>query len=184
MTSSVQLEAEIAQALGERPGSVTRFRVDAGGQPSRTFDDASEALTYGARRAYLSPSDTPRMLERLERDEPATWTYGFTSVTITPLRDTGKPRDELVRVAHSAAALVFVGKPKLTDATIKKAKAKAFEAIRRHDRIAGTGHHSHAAHSHDIAALAAEGVEQAIAGWRDVQGAGGAAGIKRRHGIR
>jgi hypothetical protein len=93
-------------------------------------------------------------------------------------------REELVRAAHTAAALVLVGRPTLSDATLKKARSAAFKAIQQRDRLSGTRDHPHAAHSHGIADLAAEGVEQAVTGWQKVKLAGGASGVKRKHGIR
>lgn len=93
-------------------------------------------------------------------------------------------REELVLAAHTAAALVFVGKPTLSDATLRKARSAAFKAIQQRDPMSGTSDHPHAAYSHGISSLAAEGVEQAIAGWQKVKIAGGASGIRRRHGIR
>ena len=64
---------------------MARFRVDIENQPRRIFNDASEAVVHGARHVYLSPSDLPKMLERLGRNKPVAWAYGFKSVEIAPL---------------------------------------------------------------------------------------------------
>lgn len=98
--------------------------------------------------------------------------------------DRPRPRDELVRVANAAAAMVFAGKSKLTDAMRARARSAAFKAIQQHDRIAGTSYHPHAAYSHGIATLANQGLEQAIAGWQEVQRIGGATGVRRKYGLR
>jgi hypothetical protein len=83
-------------------------------------------------------------------------------------------RAELVRAANAAAAMVFVGKPKITGALVEAANHKAFDAIRRHDPLTGTRDHPHAAYSYGIVALANEGVEQAKADWARI----------KKHGVR
>lgn len=61
------------------------FRVDIENQPRRVFNSAAKALTHGARHVYLSSSQAEKMLERLVRGEPVAWSYGFTSVDISPV---------------------------------------------------------------------------------------------------
>lgn len=78
----------------------------------------------------------------------------------------GKSRAELVDVARVAAAAVFAPrKVAPSAAAIKKAKEAAFQAIRRHDRLAGTADHPVAPYSHGIAELAAEATEEARQRW-------------------
>lgn len=81
----------------------------------------------------------------------------------------GRPRAELVRAAHSAAAAVFVGKPTITPKMIERAKRDAFNMILRQDRLAGTSNHSYATHSHHVAEIAHVGVEEARAAWAQLR---------------
>jgi len=89
-------------------------------------------------------------------------------------------RDELVRVANSAAALAFVRCTRMTDAAFARGRSAAFAAIYRADRLAGTATHPHAAFAHGIGALADEGTEQARAQWQAVQDRRGTNGIFRK----
>lgn len=83
---------------------------------------------------------------------------------------TPKSRAQLVRVAHTEAASIFVrAKKSITPAMMSKAKAQAFRAIAIEDPRAGTADHPHAPYSHGIAALAEEGVQEAVAGWLRIQ---------------
>ena len=74
-------------------------------------------------------------------------------------------RADLVRAAHAAAASLFVGKRKLAPALILRARVLAFTAVQRRDWQAGTATHPHAPHAAGIAAIADEGVDEAIAAW-------------------
>jgi len=96
------------------------------------------------------------------------------------VRRLAKPREALVRAANAAAAMLFVGKPKLSDALLRRAREHAFRAIQQSDRMAGTARHPHAPYSHGIATLAAEGVDQAVEGWKSVNARRDARGIFRR----
>ena len=78
-------------------------------------------------------------------------------------------RAGLVRVAHAAAAAAFVGKPTLSDTTLRKAKAAAYNAILRFDRGAGVAGHPVAPSAHEIGTLAEEGVAQARNSWREIR---------------
>ncbi len=75
-------------------------------------------------------------------------------------------RDQLVRIAHTVGASMLVRRRRLTDAFIRQMQSKAFDAIRRTDRLAGTATHPHAAYAHGVMALACEGIAQAITGWQ------------------
>lgn len=86
-----------------------------------------------------------------------------------------KPREALVRAAHAAAAMVFVGKPKITAEMVTKAKNLAFRAIQVHDPLAGTKDHPTAAYSYGIVELANEGVKEAQTAWARIK----AHGIRR-----
>lgn len=78
-------------------------------------------------------------------------------------------RADLVRAAHAAAASLFVGKRRLAPSLVDKARALAFRAVTL--RGAGTANHPHAPHSAGVAALASEGVDEAIAAWTRIWGA-------------
>lgn len=95
-----------------------------------------------------------------------------------------KTREDLVRVAHSAAAMSIVRCRRLTDAALARARDAAFKAIMMADRGAGTATHPHAAYSHGVGDLATEGVKLAADGWHKVKAEGGACGILRRMGVR
>jgi hypothetical protein len=87
--SHAQIKREIDAVLAGQETSPEHrlFRVDIEGpKGSRIITGAKEALDYGTRRgAYLTWSKTSEMLDRLKSGKPVTWSYGFTSVTITPL---------------------------------------------------------------------------------------------------
>ncbi len=92
-----------------------------------------------------------------------------------------KTRDELVRIAHAAAAAIFVGARKsITANMMQRARIAAYDAISRADRAAGTKDHPFAAYSFGIVALADEGVAQARDAWAKIRAEGGAAGIRSR----
>jgi hypothetical protein len=83
-------------------------------------------------------------------------------------RDPGawSSRDKLISIARAAAAATFASrKASPSDASIKKAREAAFNAIRRHDPLAGTADHPTAAYSHGVSELAAEGTAQAAREW-------------------
>ncbi len=89
-----------------------------------------------------------------------------------------RTRQRLVSVAHAAAAATFVGKPSLSEATLRKARAAAYNAILRFDREAGTAGHSIAPSSHEISTLAEEGVAQARHSWREIREGRGSAAFR------
>ena len=84
-----------------------------------------------------------------------------------------KPRAELVRAAHAAAAALFVGKPSLSADLVRRAKSAAFEAVRRADPTAGLSTHPSAAYSYGIVAVADEGVKEAQDSWARIKRNGG-----------
>ena len=83
-----------------------------------------------------------------------------------------KPRAELVRAAHAAAAALFVGKPSLSADLVRRAKSAAFEAVRRADPTAGLSTHPSAAYSYGIVAVADEGVKEAQDSWARIKRSG------------
>lgn len=95
-----------------------------------------------------------------------------------------KSREELVHCAHAAAAGALVRCHKLTDAALTRARRAAFNAILTANRGAGTATHPHAAYSHGVGDLAAEGVDLAADGWRKLKEQGGTDRILRRLGVR
>lgn len=74
-------------------------------------------------------------------------------------------RDVMVSLATTAAYDVFFGRKTITDAVIQKARNAAFKAVQYSDPGAGTSEHPHAAYSHGVAALAQEGVIDALKRW-------------------
>lgn len=142
-----------ARAEWERE-QASRLRAEARGRPS-------SELPVGHEHVAQAHEDTARAYERRakELDE---------AMVATARRGEarGKSRAELVSVARAAAASVFAPrKVAPSEAAIKKARSKAFDAIRRADRLAGTSDHPVAAYSHGIAELAAEGTEEARQRW-------------------
>lgn len=77
----------------------------------------------------------------------------------------GMTRPELVSLARAVAAAMFERRKRLTSSAIDKARRKAFDVIRTADPTTGTSDHPFAAYAHGIAALAAEGVDQAKHAW-------------------
>ncbi len=69
-----------------------------------------------------------------------------------------KTREDLVRIAHAAAAAVFVGARKsITANMMQRARIAAYDAIRGADSSTGTKDHPFAAYSLGIVALADDG---------------------------
>ncbi len=90
-------------------------------------------------------------------------------------------RDELVRIAHAAAAGVFViARKGITERMLQRARSAAFQAVARADTSTGTAAHPFAAYSVGIAEIAEDGVNAARAAWQEVRSDGGAAGIRAR----
>jgi len=91
-----------------------------------------------------------------------------------------KTREELVRIAHAAAAAVFVSARKgITANMMQRARIAAYDAVSRADSSVGTKDHPFAAYSFGIVALADDGVAQASAAWEKIR-AEGAAAIRAR----
>ncbi len=92
-----------------------------------------------------------------------------------------KTREDLVRIAHAAAAAVFVGARKsITANMMQRARIAAYDAIRGGaDSSTGTKDHPFAAYSLGIVALADDGVAQARAAWAKIR-AEGAGAIRAR----
>jgi hypothetical protein len=91
-------------------------------------------------------------------------------------RDPGawSSREQLINVARVAAAAVFAPrKVSPSEVAIKKAREAAFKAIKRHDPLSGTSEHPVAAYAHGIAALAAEGTEEARQRWETQRASAG-----------
>ncbi len=92
-----------------------------------------------------------------------------------------KTREELVRIAHAAAAEIFVSARRgITANMMQRARSAAFRAVSRADASTGTATHPFAAYSHGIVALADDGVAQAAQAWAKIRAEGGAAGVRAR----
>lgn len=67
-------------------------------------------------------------------------------------------RRELLHVAIQAASHAMEGKKRPTEKLFTKARGKAFDAIRRTDRLAGSSHHRSVKNSGDITSIARRAV--------------------------